>query len=156
MLPSDAPSSGLMALRVAEHLHGHLGWLAAAALVHPAVILRKAERRAHLAVGLGVGIATTAAVMGMALYPSYREQLKPTIFADATSVGLAFERKEHLAFGAIMMAWAGASAYVASRLAAAGAAAPLRRASHACFVVAALFAVVTAVLGTCVAAYRTF
>jgi hypothetical protein len=156
MLPSDAPSSGLIALRVAEHVHGHLGWLAAAALVHPAVLLRTSGRRAHLAVGLGTGIATLAAAVGVALYPAYREQLKPSIFADAPGLGFAFERKEHLAFGAVALAWAGASAYVAALAAGVVARPPLRRASHACFVMAAVLAVATAALGTCVAAYRTF
>jgi hypothetical protein len=156
VLPTDAPSSGLFALRAAEHLHGHLGWLAAAALVHPAIVLRTPERRAHLAVGLGVGMATLAAAIGVALYPAYREQLKPSIFAEAPALGFAFERKEHLAFGAVVLAWAGASAYLGALAAGAGARTSLRRASHACFVVAACFAVVTAALGTCVAAFRTF
>jgi hypothetical protein len=156
VLPPDALSSDLIALRVAEHLHGHLGWLAAAALVHPAILLRDARRRARLSVGLGAGVATAAAALGMALYPAYRERLKPSIFADAPALGFAFERKEHLAFGALLMAWAGAAAYAAASAADAGARRRLRRASHACFVAAALFATATAALGTCVAAYRTF
>jgi hypothetical protein len=156
VLPSDASASGLTALRVAEHLHGHLGWLATAALVHPAILLKRAGRRAHLAVSLGTGIATLAAAVGVALYPAYREQLRPSIFAKAPALGYAFERKEHLAFGAIAMAWAGALAYVAALGAGSSAAPRLRGASQVCFVVAALFAVVTAALGTCVAVYRTF
>jgi len=148
--------SGLGVLRVAEHLHGHLGWLAALALVHPAVLLRRAERRAHLAVALATGVATLAAVVGVSLYPAYRELLKPSIFADAPALGFAFERKEHLAFGAVAFAWAGALAYAGALDPGVRARLPLRRASHACFVAAALFAVATATLGTCVAVYRTF
>ncbi|MDB5220684.1 MAG: hypothetical protein JWO86_8611, partial [Myxococcaceae bacterium] len=30
----------LEATRLMEHVHGHLGWLAAATLVHPAIVLR--------------------------------------------------------------------------------------------------------------------
>ena len=32
----------------------------------------------------------------------------------APSIGLLFERKEHLAFGAVVLAWAGAAAYFAA------------------------------------------
>ena len=35
------------AARVGEHIHGHLGWLAAVALAHPAILLRQLGRRAH-------------------------------------------------------------------------------------------------------------
>lgn len=159
MLPADTAwsgSSGLGALRVAEHLHGHLGWLAALALVHPAVLLRRVERRAHLAVALATGIATLAAVVGVTLYPSYREILRPSIFADAPALGFAFERKEHLAFGAIAFAWAGALAYAGALVPGVRARLPMRRAAHACFLAAAVFALATAALGTCVAVHRTF
>jgi cytochrome c biogenesis factor len=159
VLPVDTAFSGfsgLGALRVAEHLHGHLGWLAALALVHPAVLLRRAERRAHLAVALATGVATLAAVVGGALYPAYRELLKPSIFAEAPALGFAFERKEHLAFGAIAFAWAGALAYAGTLDPRVRARLPMRRASHACFVASAVFALATAALGTCVAVHRTF
>jgi hypothetical protein len=154
--PADLPDAVPTALRVAEHVHGHLGWLAAAALVHPAVVLRRPERRAHLAVGLAAGVATIAAAIGVALYPAYRERLKASIFAGAPAVGFAFERKEHLAFGAIALAWAGAAVYAASFGAGPAIRRSLHRAAHACFVVAAVFAVVVAMLGTWVATYRTF
>jgi hypothetical protein len=154
--PPDLPDAVPAVLRVAEHVHGHLGWLAAAALVHPAVVLRRPERRAHLAVGLATGIATIAAGVGVALYPAYRERLKASIFAGAPVVGFAFERKEHLAFGAIALAWAGAAVYAGSFGAGPAVRTPLRRAAHACFVAASVFAVVVAMLGTWVATYRTF
>ena len=53
-------------LRIGEHLHGHLGWLAVLALAHPAILLRNHRRRAHLSVGLAVGISTLAAALGIA------------------------------------------------------------------------------------------
>src|SRR5687767_11172948 len=99
----------LDALRLAEHVHGHLGWLSAALLVHPAIILRDRQRRAHLAVALASGAATVTAALGAWLYGGYREHLKQQIFLHAPSIGLLFERKEHLAFGAIMLTWAGAA-----------------------------------------------
>ena len=70
-------------LRVAEHIHGHLGWLA--------------------------------------------------------TVGYLFERKEHLAFGCLLLAWAGAVAYLAAsrRYVDVSRRDALRRAAHWAFVASA-------------------
>jgi hypothetical protein len=153
---SDAPRVDLA--RVAEHVHGHLGWLAAIALVHPAVLLRERQRRAHLSVGLTVGLVTLAGALGAALYPTYRERIRPRLFAQAPAIAYLFERKEHLAFGALTLAWAGAVTYAAatSRRCTTGERDALRRAAHWAFVAAALLGVATAVLGTCVASYESF
>jgi len=97
-------------VRIAEHIHGHLGWLATAILVHPAVLLRDRKRRAHLAVGLAVLFPTVVGAVGMWVYGPYRDRIKQSIFIDARWVGLLFERKEHLAFAAILLSWAGGAA----------------------------------------------
>jgi hypothetical protein len=143
-------------LRIAEHVHGHIGWLAAIALVHPAILLRRPTRRAHLSVALAVTAVTVTGAIGVSLYGAYRDTLRQAIFAHAPTMGYLFERKEHLAFGAILMAWAGAVAYAAAMRAPGSARVSMRRAAHWAFVAAAVLAVVTAVLGTIVAAYRTF
>ncbi len=143
-------------LRLAEHIHGHLGWLAAVALAHPAVLLRRTNRRAHLSVSLAVGLATAAGAIGVALYGAYRETLRQSIFVDAPRIGYLFERKEHLAFGAVVLAWAGGILYVGAARADPGLREALRKAAHLAFVASALLAAVAAVLGTVVAAYRTF
>jgi hypothetical protein len=143
-------------LRVMEHVHGHLGWLAAIALMHPAILLRHAQRRAHWSVALGVGIVTLAAAFGVAMYPAYRETLRQPIFASSAAVGYLFERKEHLAFGAVMLSWVGGVAYAVAMLAHGAVRLSLRRVAYRAFVAAAALAVVTAALGTVVAAYRTF
>lgn len=143
--------------RVGEHVHGHLGWLAAIALVHPAILLRRHERRAHLSVALAVCVVTFAGALGASLYPAYRERLRQPIFAQAPGVGFLFERKEHLAFGAVLLAWVGALAYAAAfRYADVGGRDALRKAAHWSFVASALLGVMTALLGTVVASYRTF
>jgi hypothetical protein len=145
--------------RFVEHLHGHLGWLAVAALFHPAILLRNpaSPRRAHFSIALAVGLTTLAAAMGALLYPSYREQLRQPIFAASTTMGYLFERKEHLAFGALLLAWAGTITY-ASQVGCedVGTANALRKTAHRAFVVAALFALVAAIFGTVVASYRSF
>jgi len=143
-------------IRIAEHVHGHLGWLAAAALLHPAILLRNRQRRAHLSVALCTGFATVVGALGAWLYGPYRDRLKQHIFIEARWVGLMFERKEHLAFGAILLAWAGASAYAAAIGANATVKAPLREFAFHAFAVSAALALLTAGLGTLVASYKTF
>ncbi|MDB4941483.1 MAG: hypothetical protein JWP97_1017 [Labilithrix sp.] len=142
--------------RLTEHVHGHLGWLAAAMLVHPAIVLRSRTRSAHLAVGLGTGFVTVAAGLGALLYGAYRARLRQGIFQHAPEVGLVFERKEHLAFAALIFAWTGCAAYVASLRAVGTLHDTLRVAAFRAFCAAAALAVVTAVLGTVVATYRSF
>jgi hypothetical protein len=143
-------------LRIEEHVHGHLGWLTAIALVHPAVLLRRPKRKAHLSVGLAAGLATLTGALGVAQYSDYRDKLRQSIFQHAPAIGYLFERKEHLAFGAILLAWGGAVAYVGAARLEGEARDRLGRAAHWSFVGAAALAVAAAVLGTVVAAYRTF
>jgi len=143
-------------LRIVEHIHGHAGWLAVAALVHPAVLLRKRGRRAHLSVGLAASVATLVAAVGAWLYVPYREKLRPGIFQQAPDVGAMFERKEHLAFAAVILAWIGALAYFGSWKTESETRDRLHRLSHRAFVVAAVLAAAVASLGTYVASYRTF
>jgi hypothetical protein len=144
-------------VRLAEHVHGHLGWLAAAVLAHPAIVLRDRARRAHLAVGLAAGLPTLTAAIGVALYGPYREKLKQGIFLASPRVGWLFERKEHLAFGAVLLAWAGAGAYVGARHATARETRGLLRTiAHRAFVASALAAACVAALGTIVASFRSF
>jgi hypothetical protein len=143
-------------VRLQEHVHGHIGWLSAIALTHPAILLRRTTRRAHLAVGLAVGIVTLAGALGLAIYGDYRERLRQSIFQHARVIGYLFERKEHLAFGAVVLAYAGAAAYVAATKLEGERRERLRKAAHWSFVAAAAMAVVTAALGTVIAAYKTF
>jgi hypothetical protein len=143
-------------VRVAEHIHGHLGWLAAAAIFHPAILLRNRKREAHLSVALCTGLATVEGALGAWIYGPYRDRVKPQIFLEARWIGLLFERKEHLAFGAILLAWAGASAYALAIGVREEVKDPLRTFAHHAFIVSAALALVTAGLGTLVASYRTF
>ncbi len=143
-------------VRLVEHVHGHVGWLGAVALIHPAIVLRSRTRRAHLAVALSTAIVTVAAGGGLWLYVFYRERLKQEVFVHAPAIGLLFERKEHLAFGAVMFAWAGAAAYVAAWRATGKTRERLRAIAHQSFRVSASLAVFVAIVGTVVAVYRGF
>jgi hypothetical protein len=142
-------------LRLGEHIHGHLGWLAVASLLHPAVLLRRTKRTAHLSVGFAVGIVTLTGALGVALYGPYRDKLKQPIFASSPAVGYLFERKEHLAVGALLFAWAGTAAYLGAGPGGRSRA-PLQKAAHWAFVASAGFALLSAVMGTIVASYRSF
>ena len=149
-------------VRLFERVHGHLGWLAAAALVHPAILLRDPRRRADLSVTLSAALVTVAAAVGVGLYGSYTGTLKQQIFLHAPAVGLLFERKEHLAFGAVLLSWIGAVAYTVEvrRRRVDAAADPLRtalrRLAFHAYVGAAALATAVAALGTMVAVYKSF
>lgn len=151
-------------LRLLEHVHGHVGWLAVAVLIHPAVLLRerRAElqaglhRRATAAVSLGVAGVMLAAAGGLLLYPRYRVDVRPALFARWPAFGMLFERKEHLAIGAVFFSWAGAAAYFSAGAIRGDARQELRRAAHWGFVAAAIFAMIAASFGTVVASCATF
>jgi len=143
-------------LRIWERVHGHLGWLAAIALVHPAIVLRRTKRKAHLSVALSVGIVSAVFGIGCAIYTGYREKLRQHIFIEARPIGYLFERKEHLAFGAVMLAWAGAMAYLGATRLEGETRESLRRASHWAFVAAAVLTIVTASFGIVIAAFKSF
>lgn len=94
-----------------ERVHGHLGLLAVALLLHPVITLRKRRllttwmvRSADLAALL---LATSFA-LGWWIYPTYRTRVKPGLLADALPVAMRFESKEHLAFLALALAVGGA------------------------------------------------
>jgi hypothetical protein len=143
-------------IRLLEHVHGHLGWLGAALLVHPAVLLRRRERRAHAAVAVATLLVTAAAALGVWLYVAYRAELKQGIFLHAPAYGLLFERKEHLAFGSVMLAWSGCAAYFAAPRTSDPMRATLRTIAFRSFASAAGLAVLVAILGTVVAVYKSF
>lgn len=143
-------------VRLAEHVHGHLGWLSAALLVHPAIVLRDRRRRAHLAVALSTAVSTAAAALGVLVYVDYRERLRHEVFVASRTVGLLMERKEHLAFAAVVLAWAGAAAYFAAPRTEGNVRATLRTVAFRAYVCSAVLATVVAILGTVVAVHRSF
>jgi hypothetical protein len=152
-----APFDPIRALRVLEHVHGHLGWLAAAGLLHPAILLRNPRRRAPLSVALATGFVTFVGALGAYIYGPYRDIVKQKLFIEAPQVGFLFERKEHLAFGAVMLAWAGAAAYFAAgRATDDSLRLPLRRFAFRAFVFSCALTTIVACLGIAVAVVRTF
>jgi hypothetical protein len=90
------------------------------------------------------------------LYTPYREKLRQSIFLDAPAIGRLFERKEHLAFGVVVLAWAGAAAYFAAPHARDAVRQELRSIAFRAFLLSACMSVIVAMLGTVVAVFRTF
>lgn len=94
-------------LRLLESVHGHLGALAAVALVHPAFFLwsgRPATRGVRLSIALTALLITAAYFFGIGIYGDYRATVKRPLFRDSVTAGLLFETKEHLAFVSLMLA----------------------------------------------------
>ncbi len=98
-------------VELSRSIHGHAGVLAAAALVHPVVFLRPGRplsRGQRWALGGGAGLVGAVYASGLALYPGYRERERPALMQHDFLLALWFERKEHLAFVAVVLAGAAA------------------------------------------------
>ena len=147
----------MLVLRALERVHGHLAWLAVAALLHPALLLRDPRRRARVSVSLATGLVVVAAALGAGIYGEYRARLKQRIFIESPTLGWMFERKEHLAVGVVAFALAGCAAHLGVglvRVEAHGLA--LARLAHRAFVLAFVMALVVATIGVAVASFKSF
>jgi hypothetical protein len=146
-----------LALRVLERIHGHLGWLSVVALLHPAILLRNPKRRARLSVALATASVVVAGLLGATIYPHYRERVKQELFLQAPGVGWLFERKEHLAVGALALALAGCIAHLSVPLFNVETTRrTMAQLGHRAFVASFALALLVASLGVVVASYRSF
>ncbi len=142
-------------LRVGQAVHGHLGWLAVAALVHPALLLRRPGAVPRWAVLAAVGLTTLVVAGGAALYPTYRTEVRPGLFALSPAAGWWFERKEGLAVLVLSLAWTGGvAAWLVGRPL--DGRTSLRRTAALAFTLAAVGAGVCATAGTAVAVLARF
>lgn len=144
-----------MLLGLLQAIHGHLGILAAVALLHPAIVLRRGKpltRRNKWSVGLANLTTLLAFGTGLFIYGDYRRLVKRALFQASTEAGMLFETKEHVAFAVLVLTLgAGAAAWLAP----AGARAT-RRAAAFVFGVAAALCLMTAGFGSYVTAVRGF
>ena len=144
-----------MWLRVLESVHGHAGILACAALIHPAILLRRGRplsRGMKISV-IATGVVTTLAFgLGLALYEDYRATIRRRLFERAPDVGFLFETKEHLAWAVLCLTLgATVAALVAPREAK-----RVRQSAAVAYAAAAVLACIVASLGTWVAAVEGF
>jgi hypothetical protein len=141
--------------RVLESIHGHLGVLAVAALLHPAILLRRGlplSRGARWSVGLTTLVTLLAFGLGVGIYEQYRATVKRGVFLESRAMGFLFETKEHLGFAVAALALgAGVAAWLAPP-----AAVSVRRACAAAYAAAALLCAIVVVLGTLVASTHGF
>ncbi len=127
-------------------LHGLVGTLALALLLHPVITLRKATTLrwgTRFTAELAAGMLAVVFAVGWWTYPTYRNKVKPDLLVDQHPAWLWFEGKEHLAAMATVLAVSGALT-----LRFAGDDPDARRAAHAllasawtCGVIAAIFGV---------------
>ncbi len=89
--------------------------------------------------------------LGSAAYPIYRAKLKQRIFIDAPTIGYLFERKEHLAFLSLVLAFVGGAFYLSAR----NGSERYRVLAQRTFSLSALAAWVTLLFGTLVAATKS-
>lgn len=145
-----------VSLRALAYVHGHLGWLAALALAHPAVMLRRPRRRVLAVSTVATLLVSAVAAMGALLYPPYREVVKPGLSATAPLAAALFERKEHLGVLALVLAWAGLVLVALGRAAAADDRREIGRAAFAAYAGASVAALGSAAAGLVVAVQRSF
>ncbi len=145
----------MTALRVLQSVHGQLGVLATAALLHPALLLRRGQRpsrRGRWALVLSAGFAVLAWSAGVFIYPDYRRVVKRPLFHLSTEAGLLFEVKEHFAVAVVCLALGG---LVAALVAPAGERA-IRRAAALMFALASALSALVVGLGVYVASIHGF
>ena len=141
-----------LVLRAAAHVHGHIGWLTALALAHPALLLRNPRRRALSVCVAATLLATATGALGVLLYPSYRIAIKPALLAANHVAAMSFERKEHFGVAVVVLAWVGLVAHRAAR----SDEGDLARVAFVAYAGAAALAAVTSALGTFVAVEHGF
>jgi hypothetical protein len=81
--------------------------------------------------------------------------LRQKIFLHAPTIGWLFERKEHLAFGVALLAWAGAAAYVGAERVTGEERLALRTVAFRAYALGAALAAAVATMGTVVASYAS-
>lgn len=158
----------LDALRSLERLHGVIAWLATATIVGAAWLTARGRASARARVGAGaaaLGLVAVAAALGLALHDPYRSRLRQKVFLASAALGWLFERKQHFAFGAFMLACAALATLAAAlrieRRAAPGSAEAalardLRLASRVAWITAALFALAASIASAIVARRVSF
>jgi hypothetical protein len=97
------------ALRWLARAHGVAAWLAVAGLIVAAALSlrrRGAGGRADLVANAdATALVTASFAAGLALDLPYRALLRQRVFIESPALGWLFERKAHLAFGALALAW---------------------------------------------------
>lgn len=93
-------------MRLLESVHGDMGVLAAVALLHPAILMRKGKalsKRTVLSVWLTAMVVVSAFATGLVIYPAYRQSVRADLFRASVTAGFLFETKEHIAYAVVAL-----------------------------------------------------
>lgn len=108
-------------LRSLSWVHGLAAWTSLLSLAWIAFISLRSQhtltrgRTIWAAVFAVLSLSVTASI-GFLLHMPYQHRLRQRVFIEAPALGLLFERKEHLAFAALALAWCAAFALAALKL----------------------------------------
>lgn len=142
-------------LRILESVHGYLAMMAVAAVIHPAILLRKGKglsRRNRWAISFAGVLPAVAFGAGMLIYQDYRVLVRRGLFQASPAAGFLFETKEHLGFAAIVLA---AGACVCA-LVAPKDSSDLRKLSALAFAISFVLLLLVSGMGTWVTALHSF
>ncbi len=126
-------------------VHGHLATLGLAVLLHPVITLGRrppVSRGTLWSADLALLLLVAPFTLALWLYPTYRGEIKPSLWVESRSIALLFETKEHLGFFAVVLAAAGWLSLRGARQTLEG-----RRVARSLFLLAWLCGVATAGLG---------
>lgn len=144
-----------MSLPLLEHLHGHVGVLAVALLFHPAILLWQGQplsRGSRWAIYATLAMVVSAFVLGLWIYPPYRDLVRHDLTLMNPGAAVLFETKEHLAWAALAAALGGCLAALLAPRASFG----VRRIAARAFACAAVLGLAVGVLGIHIASVHTF
>jgi hypothetical protein len=143
-------------LRTLARWHAVAAWAATIAVLI-AALLHARRRLPAWAGALAAALALAAGGLGLALEEPYRSRLRQKLFLKAPSLGWLFERKLHLAVGALLLALAAAAALGAARHARREAVRrDLGRAAAFAFAAAAALMIAASIAATVVARKTSF
>lgn len=153
----------LEGLRALSRVHAVVAWLATIALVAAAAshLVARARRFAAAIGALALALSMSAVALGLGLHDGYRARLRQRLFVTSASLGWLFERKQHLALAAVMLALSGLAVSLLLRRAEARGDHPARsrelgRAALVAWISAAAFAIFAAVASVIVGRRSSF
>jgi len=138
-------------LHAMELFHGAVALVATSAVAWAALGAVRGRLPGTRLACLAATLAAVAGASGMALEGAYRSRIRVQVFARSPGLGWLFERKQHLAFGAIVLALGAASVVFALRTADASTSPHLSRAARRALVASALLAAASSIASILVA-----
>lgn len=122
------------ALRTLASVHAALAWLSLAGLAAALLVLWRRRAAALFVLPAAALLAAAAFATGAMLHGPFQRELRQRLFLEANALGWLFERKEHVAFGALALSWCALFAFVAERTLSRGEAARVTPLRWACLI----------------------